>query len=142
MTPGGQYDSVKKYIDHLNDTMSDMEYYHLETLQGRYPMYFYYTGDGKVKCRWNYFKNQWGRLFVFPILGKKSQQLLGMGNILDKENVAFRNMIASMINHEEHVILPYKHKLTHATDDILVTANIIGETGGFKGEDSKVLRVV
>ena len=51
-------------------------------------------------------------------------------------------MIASMVNKEDHVTLPYKHKLTHATDNILVVANIIEQTGGSKGEDSKVLRVV
>ena len=46
-----------------------------------------------------------------------------MGNILDKENKAFRNMIASMVNSEDHVTLPYKHGLTHATDNILAVAN-------------------
>src|SRR6266498_893749 len=119
MTPGGQYDSVKKYIDDLNAVLKGMEIDHLQNLHGRYPMYFMYTDDAKVKCRWNYFSGYWGRLFAFPILGEKSQQLLGMGNILDKENMAFRNMIASMIYNEAPVVLPYKHKLTHATDNIL-----------------------
>jgi len=47
-----------------------------------------------------------------------------------------------MINREDKVTLPYKHRLTHVTDNILVVANIIEQTGGFKAEDSKVLRVI
>jgi hypothetical protein len=142
MTPGGQYDSVEKYIRDLNAVLYDMEYYHLQNLEGGYPMYFTYTDEGKVTCRWNYFKNYKNRLFVFPILGEKSRALLGMGNILDQENAAFRSMIASMINKEDHISLPYKHRLTHVNDNILVLANIIEQTGGYKGEDSKVLRVI
>ena len=142
MTPDGQYDSMKKYIEDLNDVLRDMERSYLQNLHGRWPIYFSYTEDGKVNCVWNYCAGYWNRLFVFPILGEKSRELLGMGNILDMENMAFRNMIASMIKREDHVTLPYFHKLTHIIDNILVVANIIGETGGSKGEDSKVLRVV
>lgn len=142
MTPGGHYDSIEKYIFDLNAVLYDMERTHLDNLEGGWPMYFTCTDEGKVTCRWNYFKGYWNRLFVFPILGEKSRELLGMGNILDPENTAFRSMIASMVKMEEYVTLPYKHRLTHATDNILVVTNVIEQTGGSKGEDSKVLRII
>ena len=138
MTPEGQYDSVKKYIDDLNAVLNDMER-HMNNLQN--PMYFTYTDEGKVTCAWNYFKNHYYRLFVFPILGEKSRELLGMGNILDKENVAFRKMIASMVKMEDSV-LPYKHMLTQANDNILMTVNIIEQTGIANGDNGKILRVI
>ena len=142
MTPGGHYDSGKKYIEDLNAVLNAMERNHLQNLEGGWPMYFTCTEEGKVTCRWNYFRNHSDNLFVFPILGEKSRALLGMGNILDKENMGFRSMIASMVEKEDYVTLPYKHRLTHVNDNILVVANIIGQTGGSKGENGKVLRVI
>src|SRR5438876_7969141 len=119
-----------------------MEYYNLQNLHGGYPMYFTYTDEGKFTCRWNYLRNYSNKLFVFPILGEKSRELLGMGNILDKENMAFRNMISSMVKGEDSV-LPYKHMLTQANDNILVTANIIEQTGIANiGDNGKILRVI
>ena len=47
-----------------------------------------------------------------------------------------------MINRGDYATLPYRHKLSHVTDNILVLANIIEQTGGSKGEESKVLRVI
>lgn len=140
MTPEGKYDSVKKYIDDLNYVLNDMER-HMNNLQNGTPMYFTYTDEGKVTCAWNYFQNYHYRLFVFPILGQKSRELLGMGNILDKGNRAFRKMIGSMVNRQDSV-LPHKHMFTQANDNILVTANIIEQTGIANGENGQIMRVI
>ena len=142
MTPGGHYDSIEKYIRDLNSVLYT-QYFYLQNLEGGCP-YFTFPNEGKIKCHWTYFQNHSSRLFVFPILGKKTRELLGMGNIqeVEKENMAFRTMIASMINKEDLVTLPYKHKLTHANDNILVLANIIEQTAGSRGENGKVLRVI
>jgi hypothetical protein len=141
MTPEGHYDSITKYIDDLNAVLNSMER-HLHNLDKGEPIYFTYTDEGKVTCVWNYYSGYWRRLFALPILGEKSRDLLGMGNVLDKENMAFRSMIDHMIKLEDHAFLPYKHRLTHATDNILVVANVIEQTGGSRGEDSKILRVI
>lgn len=140
MTPGGHYDSIEKYIRDLNSVLY-MQYFYLQNLEGGCP-YFTFSNEGKIKCHWAYFQNHSNRLYVFPILGEKSRELLGMGNVLDKENAAFRTMIGSIINREDLATLPYKHRLTHVNDNILVVANIIEQTGGSKGETSRVLRVI
>jgi hypothetical protein len=140
MTPGGHYDSIEKYIRDLNSVLYT-QYFYLQNLEGGCP-YFTFPNEGKIKCRWSYFQNNSSRLFVLPILGKKSRELLGMGNMQDKDNMAFRRMIASIINKEDLVTLPYKHRLTHADDNILVLANIIEQTAGSRGENGKVLRVI
>jgi hypothetical protein len=142
MTPGGQYDSINRYIEDLNDVLRDMERTHLQNLHGRWPMYFTYTDSGKVNCVWNYCSGYWNRLFVFPILGEKTRELLGLGNIMDKDNMGFRNMIGEMIKREDYVTHPFKHRLTHVNDNILVLANIVEQTGGSKGEIGKILRVI
>lgn len=141
--PAGNYQNAEEFVSAVNAILQDM---HMEEIFHA-PPYFYLKDKGTafktVFSNWNYPKNHWRKLCLFPIIGHRNRRLLGLPkNYVDKEmqRLIMKTWIIKDNRYDDTEL--GEEGFTQGTDNIFVLCNLIRTTGVKPDINGSILRAL